>query len=753
MVERDDMGKSPTGRGWPWKLGVALAVTVSLLAGLGTAGATAAACPNEALRTELGWGTLPDCRGYEMVTPSFKEGAAAFTSPEGLSLMARSEDGLHLIIGTSGAFAGTGADHVSNETAGAIYEMTRTASEGWKATPLVPAASAFPSYSYLAPSSNLSESVWQLRASTETEAEGPGSLYLRKSDGTFTLIGPSSPSRPENSATFYLGASHDLKHVLFSQSASDVLWPGDITAGLNKSLYEYDGTNNAEPTLVGVRNEGLLVSDAEAQVISSCGTELGSEGGSADSYNAVSSSGNVVFFTANGGEGCGPTVEEVYARINRDRTVPISEPSKEACAECDTENPKPGMFRGASEDGSKAFFMTEQALLPGAAGMNLYEYDRNAPMGEQVTLVSRDSSEAGVQGVARVSEDGSHVAFVARGVLTADPNAEGRTAQSEEDNLYLLTRDTAHPAGTVTFIATLSPEDETDWKREDTRPVQMTPDGGFLIFLSSADLTPDDTSTAPQLFEYDVATGVLTRISVGRSGFNDDGNTNNPELGATISRQAFEGRFVLQTSPGDPAAMNVSEDGSEVFFTSADNLVPQATPGAHNVYEYRGGNVSLISDGHDASRSEQEGPSTRLLGIDSSGLDVFFTTADPLVGQDGDTQRDIYDARVDGGFQPPAVSEACLGEACRGPLAAPPRLTFAGSMLTPGGENLPPSAPAAAKAVAKPPTRVQKLAKALKACRAKRNRHKRSTCERHARREFGGKVKKSKAAKENRSGR
>ena len=56
----------------------------------------------------------------------------------------------------------------------------------------------------------------------------------------------------------------------------------------------------------------------------------------------------------------------------------------------------------------------------------------------------------------------------------------------------------------------------------------------------------------------------------------------------------------------------------------------------------------------------------QLIGTDASGRDVFFTTADQLVGQDTDTDIDIYDARVDGGFPAPALSPSCSGDACQG---------------------------------------------------------------------------------------
>ncbi len=743
MVERyegEGLSRGTLGRLVPFA-----ALWATAVLSLAAPGIAAGACPNEALRSELGFGALQDCRGYELVTPPFKEGSVALSAPIGESLfVARSEDGSSLIVQSPGAFAGTENDQ-NGPGIGAVYQLTRTEPEGWKATPLVPPAAAFSSYAYLDASPDLTASLWRLRAAAEPKEEGEGKFYLREPGGGFTLIGPASPSPPENQSTAYVGASRDLSHVLFQQSPETGLWPGDSTV-LFDSLYEYAGTHNSEPRLVGVKNQKALTSIHEAELVSSCGTQAGSQD-SKDTYNAISADGSTVFFTARSlPEVCPtPSADELYARIGGARTVAISEPSSEACSACDTEHPMAALFRGASEDGSKVFFMTEQELLAGAKGMNLYEYNFAAARGEKVSLVSRGASEASVQGVARVSEDGSRVYFVARAVLTAEPNVDRAVAQAEEDNLYVFTRNATHPDGALAFVGTLSPEDEQVWQEKDHRPVQATPDGRFLIFLSSADLTVDDTSTARQLFEYDAATGALVRISIGQAGFNDDGNTDAPELGAAINPQLFErqeGRF-NNSHPDGAAALSVSDDGSYVFFMSANNLTPQATPGANNVYEYHAGGVGLISDGHDASGSLLEGPSTRLLGTDRSATNVFFSSADQLVGQDGDTQRDIYDARIGGGFPRPLLGKGCIGEGCRGSLAAAPSLPTAGSVLTPGGENL---APPIFKPRPKPLTNAQKLAKALKAC-SKKPKKRRHGCKAQARKRYGPKHKAPKSAR------
>ena len=110
---------------------------------------------------------------------------------------------------------------------------------------------------------------------------------------------------------------------------------------------------------------------------------------------------------------------------------------------------------------------------------------------------------------------------------------------------------------------------------------------------------------------------------------------------------------------------------------------------AKNVYEYHDGNVYLISDGHDLNVV----PPVSLEGTDASGDDVFFNTADQLAPQDTDTDEDVYDARVDGGFPAPALAPECAGDACQGPLSPTPTLLAPGSEFQ-AGEAAPLAAPA-----------------------------------------------------------
>ena len=809
---------------------VAVVALTAPVAALAAGDANQSTCPFET-EPSPGFRTyLPDCRAYELVTPSYKEGGVLETAPAAIAA-----NGERVITGVLGAFAGSGNDwYQGNRNPDvALYEFARTA-DGWRPTALTPPATQYPHSAIQAASAadDLQTTLWSLGTTTLLFDED---IYLREPGGTFAKVGPGVA--PEVSGLELaldeqelglVGASADLTHSVFSvearaQEGHSDLWPGDTTSQ-GDSLYEYvyRGAPAAEPTLVGVSNSGPLVKDEEAHVISRCGAQLGSGsegvgGASRDTYNAVSKDGETVFFTARAcseepGE---PAVDELYARVGGAQTVKISEPTAADCSACNTTSGlQNAAFQGASENGEKVFFLTEQELLPGQKGMNLYEYDFNGPEHAKISLASggEGATEPKVQGVVRVAENGERVYFVAKGVLAGE-NEEKHKPEAEADNLYVYEPDLAHPGAyhTVFVAKLLTPAEETAlsteeseeaskvgvlaeeraeraaeeavshggsfekvydeieareehdlrgtlgpagtlaqdtsvWGVEDNRPAQATADGRFLLFSSSADLTPDDHSKAPQLFEYDAVTQALSRVSIGQgAAYSDDGNVSTFHEAAHIPTQSFAA-IDLPTAESFGAAL--AGDGSRVFFTSAARLAPQAVSGDTNVYEYRGGNVYLISDGHDASQYSNE-PTVKLFGIDPSGTDAFFLTADPLVPQDGETQEALYDARESGGFPAPALTSGCTGETCRGAAGATPQLASPASAGQLAGGNVASPPPPVSKPAGKPLTRAQKLAKALKACKKKPKRL-RLSCERQARKSYG--TVKASGKKSNRRG-
>jgi len=247
-----------------------------------------------------------------------------------------------------------------------------------------------------------------------------------------------------------------------------------------------------------------------------------------------------------------------------------------------------------------------------------------------------------------------------------------------------------------------------------------------------------------QVFRYDATTGALVRVSRGQvtsqapGGYNDNGNTSAGEDAARIVFPRYNEMFPTEQASGQ----SVAEDGS-VFFTSRTALVPGAVEGSRNLYEYDGANVYLIAPGGDrlledavfGDGTEPDEEAGRFLGIDPSGNQVFFTSAESLLPQDTDTQADWYVARVDGGTPAPAQTSTCGMEACQGRLAEAPRLLTPTSTASVSGGNLPPPLPTANGS--KRLSRARQLARALKKCKSLA-RPKRRHCQAAARRKYAG---------------
>jgi hypothetical protein len=706
-----------------------------MLSALVSVASSQAPCPNAPFRTGAS-ASLPDCRAYELVSPIFENGAIPLT--EGAIL-----DSSHLLFSSLGGFGDTGANPNVN---GASYIAERTATS-WTSTPLDPPAgklfnTSTSNSSILDLSGDFSKALFVEDTVSPSPASVDHRLYLREPYGSFVQVGPTESPAIVNSLPTatkpifgYVGASQDFSHVLFDVvengrvgteckpacGGTRYYWPGDTTvadgAGPTPSLYEWIGSGHTGegsdvPSLVGVDNAGRLISQ--------CGTVLGS-GGNGSSYNAVSPSGSIVLFTARAmnefcegsGATVGPPADELFARVNESQTVSISEPSAADCAICNTSAPGNAIFEGASHDTTKIFFLTEQELLPGQTGTNLYEYDFNGPVASsqhpngKISLISTASTNPEIQGVVRIAEDGSRVYFVADAVLTTHPNDLGREAQAEAPNLYVYDATSKQ----VAFVAVLSPSDEGVWETRDlARSAAATPDGRFLLFHSRNDLTTDASGEGDQIYRYDAELTSLTRISIGQNGFNNNGNS--ADFSFFLSPLYFPDEATSLVFPHSVATqgVSVSDDGSYVFFVSPAALTPRASNDPNdeifNVYEWHEGQVYLLSDGQDRHHAFGEG-AVNLIGSSPSGSDVYFTTADALVSQDGDGQKDIYDARISGGFPGPSSSPACAGDACQGALSISPSSQVPSSAMLSGlgNQSSPPVKAVVSKKRARKPVR------------------------------------------------
>ncbi len=627
-----------------------------------------AECENEQFRGGFS-ASLPDCRAYELVTPSNTASAEpdTFNAAEIDSAVAK---GIYVGGGIASNFAARNGERFSYrsaevlpgaESAGFDYLATRGAS-GWSSEDVIPLQSydgdrctkpgeelgnAVMRYS-----SELTDSVVRVGAGGNEgtsnlkggcgaqglevvagEPLGVENLLLRdNATGAYRLLDvPPAGVIPTN-ARFH-GGSADLGHVVFSENAR---LTADAPAGV-EDLYEWD---EGAIRLVTILPNGNPVVGSLAQ-----------DPGSVSSRSSVvSAEGARVFFTADG---------NLYVRVDGEETVQLDQPRGGS-------GPGGGgSFQAASADGTQALFTDEASAgltsdTVAGSGTNLYRYAN----GQLTDLTS--AAHAEVVRVSGISEDGSYVYFVADGVLSgSQANERGETAQAGRPNMYL-----SH-GGSTTFIATPGGSEEDEAV---LGAVRVSPNGAFLAFSSKQSLTGyDNTSpgegTQPEIFLYSVASDRIVCVSCSPSGEPPSAG------GATFGEEGFE------KSVGEGTPHYLTNSG-QVFFQTQEALLPRDTNGEIDVYEYENGQLSLISAGTSSTESV-------LLDVSENGRDVFFLSTQDLVAQDNSSTETlvIYDARVDGGFPAVVSPPACTtADACRTPVppqpslyGAPPSQTFSGA--------------------------------------------------------------------------
>jgi hypothetical protein len=554
----------------------------------------------------------------------------------------------------------------------------------------------------------------------------------------------------------FIAATPDLSHVVLQSDTS-------LTPGGGPGLYEWTA--------------GKLT------FISRGEHESETEGGyTAHGSHGISDDGSLVVFRGEGGE----------SLMMRDtvsgETVVLNSGLGAGAPQIQT----------ASADDSKVFF---------SDGGELYVYELEAGSTPLAGGLKDLTNGVGVVGeVLGASEDGSYVYFVSTGVLP------GSGASGEGDHLYVDRHEGSE--WKPTFIALLSSGDFSDWNENlSAQPTRVSPNGQWLAFMSQGSLTGydnrDEASGAPdaEVYLYDADGSRLTCASCDPTGARPSGvpySELEPDNGGLVGGPRgvwSEAGLVAANLPGWQAISieNYPEDyqsrylsnSGRLFFDSGDALVPQDVNGTEDVYQYEpegvpagdhacssaiqsgtqvfrpahgfeveaekgeagAGCVALISSGSSAEESA-------FLDASQDGSDVFFLTSAKLSSQDVDASYDIYDAHECSSGAPcssaPVASPPCDTEASCKPSPSPqPSLYGLPSSATFAGPGNAVASGLGAVVKTKTLTKAQKLANALKACKQDKQRAKRASCERRARRTYGVKAKKTKrkAKKTNRRAR
>jgi hypothetical protein len=220
---------------------------------------------------------------------------------------------------------------------------------------------------------------------------------------------------------------------------------------------------------------------------------------------------------------------------------------------------------------------------------------------------------------------------------------EGK-GQEGQANLYL------YRGGALQFVATLNAEADA------VERIQVTPGGNHMAFVTTANVTGYDSGGHAEMYTYAPDTGRISCASC-----RQDGQPDVSDVKASLNGlfQTYDGR---------------------VFFSTNDSLTPQDSNGVMDVYEFTEGRAQLITTG---TGSTDSSPLTEfnlvfygLIGVSANGTDVYFSTTDTLVTQDHNgADLKIYDARTGGGFPAERAVEKCTAaDECHGAGVNPPPL-------------------------------------------------------------------------------
>ncbi len=651
--------------------------------------------PDVAFATYMSVAGLPDGRVYEPVSPvgsdqdvniyipnsnyllsGFNE--HGITAGRRLPFQAAADGEMVVYAGDPPLAGGTSAE---GEGFGNEYLSTRLPGGGWTQVALEisgPSADGAGSHAeYRAFTNDLSVGILESRALPATGASLDYSgLYAHAmADGVgggyeplFTAV----PDRTEKELytavdeeyVLYAGANagggavRAYSHLLFESNADFLEGEGQLEREVREDVkqeveagkhgifshYLYDNVGG-KLYLVDVLPNSSVAPGGAFGSVEAAVTVNGEPGGGPDFTHVISADGSRVFWTyapeastAVKGD-TGPVFHRsraLYVRENDTQPQSPVGPEEEclvavdACTvQVDAAVGGGGIFQDASTDGSKVFFTKG----------DLYEY--NLENGQTTDL----SPGVEVEGVAGISENGEYVYYV------------------DAKNDVVLWH-----AGVTTLVASgaaVSSDYSVDGVATDyvgemgSRTAEVTPDGHSLVFMSNTDVE--------QVWLYEALSGKLACVScdpTGEAPVHTSASTEfTKSVGAALPN-SLEPTYQPQW---------ISEDGSRVFFESAQPLAPQATNGWLDVYEWERngtgschqtqGCIFLLSSGSDPENSY-------LLDASANGNDVFIITRAQLVAQDRNDLDDVYDVRVDG--VRPVVPPECAGTGCQGVPPAPP---------------------------------------------------------------------------------
>jgi hypothetical protein len=640
-------------------------------------------CPNSQVRQETRANHLPDCRGYELVSPSFAQGAVvmaasgptsgqatnpariayavdfglfdestgeAMNSISDLFVSTRSDDGWGQryigIPATQGIFMG-------GPLAAIVFSPSVTTSPGevQRGTQATPSLDRILNYNWSYPGQGSWKSVG---------SNGP--YVWNSTSGSLLERWPTNLAQVPDGEHFagFPQASPDFNHFVFS---SNVVFAeggeaggGEIKCCLSpepvndvwprESVYDND-VRTGSVVLASVREDGTpfkgrafdISVDGSHILMTEEATLQGTTGAPLEAKEAI----------------VGAQIEgPLYLRVNAERTYEIAAGHQIE-------------YAGSTADGSTVYLASEEQLTPDDtdSSRDLFVWHEDDP--DSLTRVSTGSAgnsdacapnegwttDCGISiidfdaprnpaGLGGNGHSDSYLASRSGDIYFESPEQlVGQKGQPDERNLYL------YREGSLRYVATMKPS------RRISR-MQVTSNGRYTALSTGSNLTDYDSAGYLEMYLYNSDEGRLTCVSC------------RPDSQPPVSD-------VLASQNG----LFLADDGRP-FFSTSDSLAPRDTNKSEDVYEFTEGKPQLITTGIGSGLEVYIGGQTApgLISVSANGTDVYFATTDRLVTQDHNgAQIKIYDARTGGGF--PAereVAKCAAADECHGAGTPPPAL-------------------------------------------------------------------------------
>ena len=398
---------------------------------------------------------------------------------------------------------------------------------------------------------------------------------------------------------FFDGISSDGKVAVFS--SSEQILPGDTDQEPDVYVRAFDNVLGEPVTReisVGLRG-GNDTLPARYDGMSAAGTEV-----------VFSTAESLVLEDTD-------QKEDVYLRdLVENETVLVSQGDGSCAAQgCGTGDAAAAFApRGVADDAGVVFFTTEESLNSLDTDGSGDVYARRIAA-EETVLVSAGAASCAAAGCGNGPEGATYWGIDKAGGKAVFRTAESLSSEDGDLKADFYARDLIAGSTELITVEGACPGDLPFGQNCDPSYGGISPDGSHVFFETSERLSLDDTDSAQDVYGWSGGNSAEL-ISIGPDGGN----------GSSTARYA-----------------KTSADGKAVYFLTTEKLDAADKDGEQDVYRNLEGTTTLISVGEEGKGNGPFLASLDWVSLEGSPERAVFSTSEPLVSEDADSEQDVYE--------------------------------------------------------------------------------------------------------------